>query len=285
MPNVDQFESVFKGAAKQVYTHQSLRVGKVAVVTDQADGDGSIDALQARADDLIAHIAVDASWQMIGDADYDSVGSLLKAIEATQSDLIVTYRNLKTIDWKWHNTLGGFVDVLVQATPSPVLLLPHPLEYPDLKPERAQDVMALTDHMTGDDRLVNWAAAVTQPGGKLFLTHVEDAAVLDRLLDAISKIPAIDTDIARQEIPNQLLKEPRDYIESCKAVLAEHDAQLRVESIVTSSGHRLSEYQRLIDEHEIDLLVMNTKDEDQLAMHGLSYPLTVEIRRTPMLLL
>lgn len=30
---------------------------------------------------------------------------------------------------------------------------------------------------------------------------------------------------------------------------------------------------------------MNTKDEDQLAMHGLAYPLAVELREIPLLML
>ena len=50
-------------------------------------------------------------------------------------------------------------------------------------------------------------------------------------------------------------------------------------------GHHLADYKRLITEHNIDLLVLNTKDEDQLAMHGLAYPLVIELRSTPLLLL
>ena len=46
-----------------------------------------------------------------------------------------------------------------------------------------------------------------------------------------------------------------------------------------------SDYRRLIAERNVKLLVMNTKDEDQLAMHGLAYPLSVELRDTPLLLL
>ena len=38
-------------------------------------------------------------------------------------------------------------------------------------------------------------------------------------------------------------------------------------------------------QHEADLLVMHTKDEDQLAMHGLAYPLAIEVRTVPLLLL
>ena len=38
-------------------------------------------------------------------------------------------------------------------------------------------------------------------------------------------------------------------------------------------------------EHGVDLVVLNTKDEDQLAMHGLAYPLAIELRQIPLLML
>ena len=62
------------------------------------------------------------------------------------------------------------------------------------------------------------------------------------------------------------------------------ELSLTVETVV-AMGHRLSEYEQLIREHEVDLLVMNTKDEDQLAMHGLAYPLAVNLRSIPLLML
>ena len=57
-----------------------------------------------------------------------------------------------------------------------------------------------------------------------------------------------------------------------------------VQEIVTM-GHFIRDYRRLLSEQEIDLLVLNTKDDEQLAMHGLAYPLTVELRETPLMLL
>ena len=47
----------------------------------------------------------------------------------------------------------------------------------------------------------------------------------------------------------------------------------------------IREYQNLIEEHQVDLLVFNTKDHDQLAMHGLGYPLAIELRQIPLLML
>ena len=50
-------------------------------------------------------------------------------------------------------------------------------------------------------------------------------------------------------------------------------------------GHHVREYRRLIDDNQVDLLVANTKDDDQLAMHGMAYSLSVELVDVPMLLL
>ncbi len=132
--------------------------------------------------------------------------------------------------------------------------------------------------------MVNYSAHVTQPGGRLLLGHVEDDAIFERYMEAIAKISSIDTDLARQQIQDRLLKDPEDYIESCKAGLARSAPEITVEAMV-ASGHHIRVYRHLIDEHEVDLLVMNTKDEDQLAMHGLAYPLAIELRTIPLLML
>ena len=144
--------------------------------------------------------------------------------------------------------------------------------------------MAVTGHMTGDNRLVSYAARFTEQGGSLLLAHVEDDQVFERYMEAISKIASIDTAPAREDIQARLLKDPTDFIESCREGLAASAPSLEVGSIVTR-GHRIREYRGLIEEHEVDLLVMNTKDDDQLAMHGLAYPLAVELRSIPLLML
>ena len=48
-------------------------------------------------------------------------------------------------------------------------------------------VMVMTDHLTGDSRLVNFAVRFTEPDGTLFLTHIEDDAVFDRYVDGRGK--------------------------------------------------------------------------------------------------
>jgi hypothetical protein len=50
-------------------------------------------------------------------------------------------------------------------------------------------------------------------------------------------------------------------------------------------GHRVVRYRQLVQEHNVDLLVTNTKQEDQLAINGLAYALSVELTEVPQLLL
>ena len=94
----------------------------------------------------------------------------------------------------------------------------------------------------------------------------------------------IDTETAAETINAQLLKEPHDYIRSCRAAIEAAGLNVSIEEIVVM-GRRIEEYTRLIEAHEVDLLVMHAKDEDQLAMHGLAYPLAVELRQIPLLML
>ena len=92
------------------------------------------------------------------------------------------------------------MDVLTQATSTPIVLLPAPTAEGRL-PGNCQDtmrVMVLTDHLTGDGVLIDYGARFTQDGGTLVLTHLEDDVAFGRYLDAIAKIPAIDTDTARR---------------------------------------------------------------------------------------
>lgn len=286
MTQVDQFESVFRSAARTVFTPETVEVGSVLVVCDRARDEA--DDFEARVRSFLDVLddRENIRWRTAHGGEFETVPDLLELVERERPGLICTYRHLHSESWRWPYTLGEYVDVLTQATATPVLVMPHPerAEFQTLAGRRTNSVMAMTDHLTGDHRLVNHAARYTHEDGTLFLSHVEDEAVFDRYIDAISKISTIDTEPARTDIRDRLLKDPTDYIESCQVGLAGSAPSLKVESIV-SSGHHLQEYRRLIDEHEIDLLVMNTKDEDQLAMHGLAYPLAVELRAIPLLML
>ena len=67
-------------------------------------------------------------------------------------------------------------------------------------------------------------------------------------------------------------------------MLAERGFKIQVDTVVVFGSH-VGEYRRLVEEHQVDLLVLHTRDEEQLAMHGRAYPLAVELRQIPLLML
>jgi len=286
MTSIDQFESRFRGAAKQVYRHRERTIEHVVVFTDlspeltEAYGKQVQQALQM----LPPNDA--RSWRFVSGPECATIGEVLAIVEQASPDLIVAYRNLHSGAWQWPYSLSDHVEVLTQATSVPVLLLPRPDDAGSWEPpvvaQRDHCVMALTDHLAGDGDLVDFAVAFASPGGRLVLAHVEDQSVFERYIGVIGRIAEIDTDVAEETILHQLLREPRDFIDSAAEDLRQAGVDLRVEAVVTL-GHRVGAYTGLVDVHGVDLLVMRTKDDDQLAMHGLSYPLAIELRDTPLL--
>ncbi len=285
MTKLDQFESVFKSADKAVYTYHRPTLDRVLLVTDLDEAD-SADIMRRVRSFLTAIDDEGTRWDaLFGDA-FGSVQALLEGIEERKPDLIVTYRHLHSGAWQWAHGLGEYLDVMTQATSAPVLVLPHP-DADRALPHSIKDtdrVMAITNHLTGDNRLVNMAVRFTEPGGTCWLTHVESQGVFERYMDAISKIPALDTDVAREVLAEQLLKEPRDFIAACRVEIDAQGLKIGIEEVV-AMGRQVNEYGELITKREIDLLVLNTKDGDQLAMHGAAYALAVELRGIPLLML
>lgn len=284
MTQVDQFESVFRSAIKEVYTPSPIGLSKILQVTDLDSTDSQ--AFRDHVRGFLQVLGDRPDWSAAGKADYSSVAELLELVDRAAPDLICTYRNLRSNAWQWPFSLGEHLDVLTQIAPCPVLVLPHPLAGRAYEHalENTDSVAAVTDHLAGDASLVDWALHFTQPGGKLFLAHVEDEWTFERWMDVISKIPSIPTDEARTALTERLMKEPTDYVESCRRALAAAEIDVTTESVVVM-GRALERYQELISEHDVDLLVFHTKDHGQLAMHGRAYPLAVEIREIPLLML
>ena len=198
MSKVDQFESVFRAASKAVYHLDAPRIRKVLLVTDfdaKTAEQFSYENHQFLA--VIEAIEPDSvTWDMITGDEYANIADLLERVERHKPDLLLTYRHLKSDAWKWPFSLGEYLDVLTQAAGSPVLVVPHPSEGGAM-PHAVSDtdvVMAITDHLTGDDQLVNWSARFTAPNGRLFLTHVENETVFEHYIATIGKIGNLDYD-------------------------------------------------------------------------------------------
>jgi len=287
MLNVDEFESVFRAADKKKFAFAPPDVSRVLVVTD-LEGD-ALDEYVSASKALLQPIAAASSeppaWDVKGAGSWSGVEGVLRLVEEGDYDTVVTYRNLNSDAWQWAYSLGIYLNALTRGTELPVFVTPNPRAYPSMewRHNRTDSVMAINDSLVGDDMLVSWAARATRDGGKLHLTHMEHDEIFERYITAISKIPEIDTDTARETLLQQLLREPREWIATARAVLAEAGEDLSVVEHVLR-GHRVADYRAIIEAHEVDLVVFPTLEEDRIALHGVAYSLAVELVQTPLLM-
>ena len=286
MTRIDQFESVFKSADKPVFRYEPFSVGSPMVLTDLDDEAAESFAVLAGKYVGAGGSREISAQRVIKGADFSTVEECLELIAVGKPDLICTYRGLHSDCWRWGQSLGSYVEVLTQTVSVPVLVFPHPAAAETISAAEAgcRHVMAMTDHLAGDICLVNAALFFTPAQGTLHLTNLEDQQVFERYMEAIDKIPSIDSAAARDSVLAQILKEARDYIKSCRAVVEEQALDVEIQETVELGLH-VADYKRLAAARDVDLLVMNTRDSGQLAMHGLAYELAVELNDIPLLLL
>ena len=282
MSTIDQFESAFRSAYRTHYQPRSFPIRNVMVLTDLDDPQDQ--KFLEGVDRFFSEMSLRPKLTLIPTKTSSNIDSLLTLLNDHSPDLVCTYRNLHTAYGQYPYTLGDHVEVLTQVTQVPILLVPRPEKLIDQPLTPPQKVIALTDQLTTHPELVDAALSMLAHSGHLILSHVEDDQLFERYAQAISKIPTIDTESATQAIKDQLLKEAHDFIMSCQQSIQNHAEQIQVHSEVLF-GHQIQAYKALVDQYQVDLLVMQTKDDDQIAMHGLSYPLAIELKDLPLLLL
>ena len=103
-------------------------------------------------------------WLDIPGNAFSDVGAMLEMIKKQAPSLVVSYRNLHTASWRWPFTLGSHLTALTQAIKAPVMVMPHPEgEQAAVHALKNTDsVMAITDHLTGDNKWADWYERVHQ---------------------------------------------------------------------------------------------------------------------------
>jgi len=290
MPDAFSFESQFRGAIRQRYRHEPLRIERVLIVTDLPVD--RAEAVRQSTQRLLGKLPAmaGAAWELITAADFPQLPALVARIEAERPGLIVASRNLGEHPRFPDNSLGTYVDNLTQATDVPVLVLPVRRDDDEGARELVEQlrgterVLVVTDHLTEDPALIRWGAELTLPEGRLFLTHIEDESIFERYLAVISRIPEIDDDVARRTLGERLLKEARDFcVEAARGLTAE-GAHVTVEPMV-AMGEPVAVVREWLATHEVDLVVADAKDPQSAAMSALTHTLAVEFLGTPLLLL
>lgn len=284
---LDEFETPSRTDGHKPFKYVDVAIKTATLVTDGTSQEA--EALKQSITTFIPRLQSVSQWRFLTGGDYHNVSELLDTLIEQPSDLIVTYRHLQEKSFIPQHSLGVYLDVLTQATSTPVLVLPGTAAEPiSLKGKVCDRVMVVTDHILGQHALVNYGVrfcgkqALGQ--GDLWLCHVEDDLVFARYLRTLSHIQGIDAKVAEAQLDKRLLKEAADFIATCIVELKQHRLPLALYSSV-ELGHRLRQYRELVNEHQIELLVANTKDEDQLAMHGMAYSLSVELTHVAILLL
>jgi hypothetical protein len=281
--NIDRFESIFRRTERERFSYVDVPIESIAIVTD-LDAASAEKTKQGLLEVLPRLESADGFRFITGDQ-YSTVSELKERVDAEQTDLIVTYRHLQEEDLIPQHSLGVYLDVLTQTTSIPVLVLPGTAKKPkQISGRDADRVMVVADHITGDARLINYGVRVVRNGGTIWFCHVEDDKTYERYMHAIERIPEINTAAARDLVKDQLLREASLFIQDCVRELKEKGPRISFQSVVRM-GHHLKQYRSLVEENQIELVVINTKDDDQLAMRGMAYSLSVEMTEVPLLLL
>jgi len=281
--HIDEFESMFRRAERDLFQLVDIPIESVVVISDgdQHDAQSTIDTVKG----FVTRLDKVSNWRMITGNQFRTVAELLEILDQHQTDLVITHRHLHEDSFVPQHSLGVYLDVLTQTTSIPVLVMPGSAARPASVAERVCDrVMVVADHISGDNRLINYGVRMCREGGSIWLCHVEDNATFERYMQAIARIPEIDSDDARILIENQLMKDAQEFIDGCIAVINNEGPNITVQSHV-GRGHHLQDYRQLLQDNDADLLILNTKDDDQLAMHGRAYSISVELTDVAMLLL
>lgn len=281
--HIDEFESIFRRSEREIFQYVDIPIENITVISDHASDHAQQTIDMARK--FVPRLESTANWRIISGDQFSTVAELLEVLDAQQTDLVMTHRHIHQTSRVPQHSLGVYLDVLTQTTSIPVFVLPGSAAAPASVADRICDrVMVVADHISGDNRLINYGAKMCRTGGSLWLCHIEDDRVFQRYMDAISRIPEIDSDDARVLIENQLIRDAQEFIDGCSDVIQAEGPNINVKSFV-GRGHHLTDYRKLIEDNDVDLLVVNTKDDDQLAMHGRAYSLSVELTNVSMLLL
>jgi len=282
---IDDFESVFRSAVKTRFHFERFDLERVLLITDMDRA--ASEPLGELVQRFLKHLEAEDQFELeiLSREDWESVPALLEMVRARQPGLVVSYRLLLNDDKDLPRTMGTVLDGLVQVTEYPVLVLPRP-DHPSLDELLAGTtrVLVITDHMTGDDKLVNWGVHFTPDFGTLVLAHVEDDQVFEHYMEVISRLQGIPTDDAREGILEKLMEMPRDYIHSVSQELMGSGVQETVVPVV-EMGNPLEAYEEIARRRGVQLIITNSRDPSRRAMAALSHAIAVEIRDVPLLLL
>ena len=277
MLKIDHFASVFRAADKEIISIREREISKVLIVTD-VNHEKSLEIWE-RWRSLFVH-SVDVVI-LHGETSRD-ISTITQKVEEAECDLIISYRCLHSDNWKYPHAVGSYIEVMTQLTSKPVLLMPHVLE--DTREYAPpESIVLISDDLTKEADLLGWACSFRGSQARCTLVELHNEAHFHRMMDVIAKIPQIDTEVAKDKIYLQLQKDSLDWVSRSQEIVGRWERPLSLQRTEMAQSCMTS-CTELVQKEASELIVLNTKDEDQLAIHGLVYPFMVQFRHVPLLL-
>ena len=263
--NLDVFESMFNRSVKHHYEFQPVKLNSLMIIAE-SDHLNSLDEFGSK------YCENRAKYKYTSDFSWSD---LLNTLEETKPDLLLMQRQLG-IPSGLKFSLGPILISLSQELEIPILILPT-----DYKGFEIRNVLAGFDHQIDNSHLVNHSLILKKEMERLVLVHVEEESVFNYYVDAIAKIPGINTDYARTAIEETILNLAGDFFKNVKDNL--NDESFKVYEYC-KLGDVVNEYKEIISEHSIDLMVFEAQDDSKLAMHSLGQSLAIQFPQLATLL-
>ena len=255
---LDLFGSVFKRSVKHHFRHVEHKLEKVYLLGDEENMEAMQSSMQAYCPNCLVHLYNDNFlWK-----------EFKQKIAQEAPDLIVLQRHLGITQKDLRSSLSPILECITQEVQIPLLVLPS--EFQELK---IATVGIGFDHQIDNSDLVNRGLLMHKFLKKVAFIHIEDVAIFNYYMDAISRIPEINTEQAETHIKETILSLSEDFFEDAAAHLEEHD----ITSIIHCElDEVVKSYERIVAENKIDLLVFEAQDETKLAMHSLGQSMTIQ---------
>ncbi len=255
--NLDVFGSVFNRAVKHHYKFEPKDLHSMMIIADSKNIQ-TLDQFGSRyCEDRVQFIYnTEFLWS-----------NLIQLIDNTKPDLLLIQRQLGMhagIEF----SLGPLLVNLSQEFEIPILVLPSHQKAYEIK-----TVLAGFDHKIDNSHLVNHSLMLKMDMENLLLVHIEEESVFNYYMDAITKIPGINTDYAKTNIEKTILDLSGDFFDDVIESLS--NKRFKVHQYCRL-GDVVKEYQAIVSQHNVDLMVFEAEDDSKLAMHSLGQSLAIQ---------
>ena len=130
--------------------------------------------------------------------------------------LVVVQRRLGVFNEGSNYSIGPILESITQETDLPVLVLPEKFDSLQLN-----TIAIGFDHQIDNSNLVNKSLLLDAHVKNVELIHVEESSIFDYYMEAISRIPSINTDSAKESIQDTILSLSADFFNEVSAKLNE----------------------------------------------------------------